>query len=114
MGIEKFGKGVEAKAVVLPWNEEAKDDNVPNFGEMTYPTEEEGFTAVEYKDTVEEEMQGRLDAWKKQCRVKARADDLKVGTFFKEQMAKFEKVKKLRHKNLAPKKKPVEEKKEEK
>eukprot|EP00397_Hematodinium_sp_SG-2012_P017401 GEMP01017792.1.p1 GENE.GEMP01017792.1~~GEMP01017792.1.p1 ORF type:complete len:658 (+),score=204.29 GEMP01017792.1:92-2065(+) len=65
--------------------------HVNAYDKVTLPTEDEGFDEIKYIKP-KAECEQALEAWKADCKLRSRVDDLKVGTLFKEKMAEFKKI----------------------
>jgi len=89
--------GTKKTAVICPLDKLFERDQMPTFADVALPTKEEGFDEVMHLDseTKEAEVTEKLAAWQKNCRLKARVDDLKVGTWFSEFVKEFEECKKF-------------------
>eukprot|EP00397_Hematodinium_sp_SG-2012_P033352 GEMP01035621.1.p1 GENE.GEMP01035621.1~~GEMP01035621.1.p1 ORF type:complete len:611 (+),score=156.29 GEMP01035621.1:45-1877(+) len=65
--------------------------HIAGYANVALPSEDEGFDVIEYV-TPKEKCEQILEAWKADCKLRSRVDDLKVGTFFKEQMEELKKL----------------------
>jgi len=61
------------------------------YTDVTLPSEGEGFDLIEYVKP-KEECEAELEAWKADCKLRSLVEDLKVGTWYKEQINAVKKL----------------------
>jgi len=61
------------------------------YKDVSLPTESEGFDVIDYVKP-KAECEAELEAWKADCKLRSLVEDLKVGTWYKEQIAEVKKL----------------------
>lgn len=61
------------------------------YTDVSLPSEGEGFDLIEYVKP-KEECEAELEAWKADCKLRSLVEDLKVGTWYKEQITAVKKL----------------------
>lgn len=88
---ENFCGSVKKIALVSSTIIEKLPNNLKFHSDVTLPTKEEGFTAVEYT-TKETDCKEALNKWQKICKLATKVEDLKCGEWFKTELDKYEKM----------------------
>jgi len=81
----------DKECIVLPIKVSGPTEKVfNNYSDVVLPTEEEGFIAVSYQTSKEEEEKN-LELWQKDQKMRSKVQDLTVGTWFGERIADWNK-----------------------